>query len=603
VNPSSVNAMYKVREKFLSDGYLEPNLARVVRPEIFASWRRSRMSGARATADALPFETEIAAGGPLCRAAEPVLARLAEQMSGLQCGVLLADRNARIIRRWAPNTAILARMDRVAAMAGSSASEEYVGTNGIGTIVEDRKSHIIVGAEHFADVLSSFTCVGAPIFHPLSRKFEGVVTLNADVNAASPLLTSLMASTAQEIEGRLLELSSRRERALLDAFMVASRSGGVIAVVGDDVLLAGPAASRALRELDQGVMWQEVRDALDGRARRAVISLTSTQGVLTTISCTPVLVDERPIGAIVEVLPSKTNHQETPVARALASPRWETAAELLPGRSATWQAVLREACLYRSVTSPVLILGETGTGKLTLARAMAEGEDCVVVDCLAAPTSREDWRSRIANGADRSADVVILEHLNALSQEAASALSVVLDELAHNNAAPRFIATASLVSEWVEGGVGQRLLGQLGVNQIELPPLRDRREDIPVLLTLFGARHRGITPLRFGSGALQALGRAPWPGNVRQLENVVRTLVAAGRGREVSADDLPDGLAAYSSGRNLTRMEQLELDAIRETIGAAQGNKVEAARLLGISRSTLYRKMRRYRLDPEHTFF
>ena len=91
MSPSSANEMYKVREKFLSDGYLEPNLARVVPPDIFASWRRSRMSGARAAADALPFDAEIVAVGPLCRAAEPVLARLAEQMSGLQCGVLLAD--------------------------------------------------------------------------------------------------------------------------------------------------------------------------------------------------------------------------------------------------------------------------------------------------------------------------------------------------------------------------------------------------------------------------------------------------------------------------------------------------------------------------------
>jgi sigma-54 dependent transcriptional regulator, acetoin dehydrogenase operon transcriptional activator AcoR len=276
---------------------------------------------------------------------------------------------------------------------------------------------------------------------------------------------------------------------------------------------------------------------------------------------------------------------------------------VLPGRSAVWKAVLRKADSYRSAISPVLILGETGTGKLTLARAMAEGHDCIVVDCLAAPTTRDEWRRRLASEAGPSANLVILRHLSELSPEAASGLSVVLDDLAASDAAPRFIATASSDTEWVDAGVGRRLLGQLGVNQIELPPLRDRREDIPDVLTLLGARHCGLTPLRFSSGALQALGRAPWPGNVRQLENVVRTLVAVGRGREVTADALPDGLAAYSSGRNLTRMEQLELEAILKTINATQGNKVETARLLGISRSTLYRKMRLYRLDPERTFF
>src|SRR5260370_41916039 len=114
--------------------------------------------------DVLRFKAEVHGDNALCQAAEPVLCRLAQQLCGLAAGVLLSDRNARILRRWARDRSILPKMDRIQSDSGSSGSEELVGTNGIGTIVEDRKPHIVVGAEHFAEVLVTFTCVGAPIF-------------------------------------------------------------------------------------------------------------------------------------------------------------------------------------------------------------------------------------------------------------------------------------------------------------------------------------------------------------------------------------------------------------------------------------------------------
>jgi transcriptional regulator of acetoin/glycerol metabolism len=602
MDDQSTRQIRRAREQFLSDGDIGPDLARFVRPDILQSWRRSRLSGASMGVDVLPFQAEVHGDSALCQAAEPVLSRLAEQLSGLAAGVLLSDRNARILRRWAPETSILPKMDRIQSDSGSSGSEELVGTNGIGTIVEDRKPHMVVGAEHFAEVLVTFTCVGAPIFNPLSRRFEGVVTLNTDANEASPLLTSLIASTAQQIESRLLDLSSRRERALLDAFLIANRSGRPIAVVGHEVLLAGPQVNRMLRSIDQATIWHRIREEVSDGQHGEHIIVVQSQDNPASLACTPVRLDGKLIGALVEVIMPGAEPPAIRVSPGHGRPKtWQAAEDRLPGGSPAWQAVIRQAAELRAGDVPLLLTGEAGTGKLELARTMFADSPAVIIDCFTAPADDPSWPLRIT-GSLPSGGVLILRHIDVLSPAVARALSACLDDITLRHPSVRICGTALPAGHSVRDDSQQRLQDQLGVVTIELPSLRDRREDIPLLVRYFNQRYGGLAPLRFSQGAIQALSRAPWPGNVRQLENLVRGLAATGRVAEVTADLLPGRLGAYSTGRSLTKMEQLELDAILQMINRAEGNKVETARLLGISRSTLYRKMRHYHLDPERSF-
>jgi DNA-binding NtrC family response regulator len=136
-----------------------------------------------------------------------------------------------------------------------------------------------------------------------------------------------------------------------------------------------------------------------------------------------------------------------------------------------------------------------------------------------------------------------------------------------------------------------------------VPALRERREDIKDLVAQIITRHAGDRTPRLSHGALVAMTRAQWPGNIRQLESVVRGIIASAGLREVTVEMLPAWLGQYSSRRELTQMEQVELDAIMSATQRSEGNKVLAAKLLGISRSTLYRKMRSYKLDPDKHFF
>jgi len=622
----SWRAVHRAREEFLSEGFLRGRLATAVRPEVLASWGRSRLSGASSETVKMPFEK----GSPdssLCAAAEPVLARLAERMSGLHAGVLLSDRNARIIRRWAPESSILPQMDRVGSAAGSSASESLLGTNGIGTVAEERRARMVVGPEHYASILTNFTCVGAPIRHPLTRKFVGVVTLNSGVDAASPLLVPLMTSTAQEIEQRLLEQASQRERMLLDTFLTRNRAGGACAVVGEDVFMASPRAARLLEGVDHVVLWQQVSEAVS--VRRFSVLVGEFERVV-AVRCSPLMLDGRLAGALLAVeadadadldlaTPAPEARQTSPATasrahalRPTGTPEptgnaWSPGPELLPGHSAAWGAVLRAAASQVTTRVTLTIFGEPGTGKLSLVRALCSGqgsplEPGQVHDCAVAVEDRSGWLERVRQAVTRDG-CVVLRHLDTLDEALAGSVSAILTAAGAGPAAPRIMATADQLSVWPDSGAHRRLLDQLAIGRIELPALRERREDIRGLVLEVAAREAPDTALRFSPNALLALSRAHWPGNVHQLVSVVRGLVATAAGREVTVAMLPHEFEIYARRRELTLMEQVELDAIMSAITRAKGNKVAAAKRLGISRSTLYRKMRSYKLDPDRQFF
>jgi len=158
-----------------------------------------------------------------------------------------------------------------------------------------------------------------------------------------------------------------------------------------------------------------------------------------------------------------------------------------------------------------------------------------------------------------------------------------------------------------QGGFRQDLYYRLNVIRIELPPLRERSEDIALLVDHFirkfsdGAR-RKVTGI--DEEALTALKNYSWPGNIRELEHTIERAVLLGRGSTVGIDDLPPQLAACGESavvlgaalaKQLT-LRDLEREYIGKVLQTTQGNKTEAARILGVDRTTLYRKLEDYKL-------
>ena len=284
----------------------------------------------------------------------------------------------------------------------------------------------------------------------------------------------------------------------------------------------------------------------------------------------------------------------------------------------------------------VLITGESGTGKelvaLAIHRASRRSRQAFIpVNCAAIPrdlveselfghekgafTGASDRRLGRFSLADRG--TIFLDEVGDLHPEAQAKLLRVLEtgELQRLGAERgervdvRVLAATNkkLDQAVATGAFREDLYFRLNVFPIELPPLRDRAEDIPALVSHFTHRLRPRQPPAFSAEALEALRRYSWPGNIRELANVVERLLilgggAAGIGLEAVRQVIPAGgaplitaaAAADSAGLPLTEsLDAYERELIGAAIARAGGNVAEAARQLRTDRANLYRRMRR----------
>jgi two-component system response regulator HydG len=147
---------------------------------------------------------------------------------------------------------------------------------------------------------------------------------------------------------------------------------------------------------------------------------------------------------------------------------------------------------------------------------------------------------------------------------------------------------------------------RLNVIPIEMPPLRERKVDIPLLVAAFLEKHADATrPIESISGDFWRLVTSfNWPGNVRELENFVACSIALGSGPVLRNEDgcpIPEKLADNCSATDTQSLAQLERSAIMKALKVAKGDKIAAARILGIGKTTVYRKLKEYGQCPELT--
>jgi transcriptional regulator of acetoin/glycerol metabolism len=595
-----VRSVFAARDALLSDGSVPVKFRSRVRPAILESWHRSVASGASMSLPVKELNDQWRSRTALRRAANPILSGLAEGLADLETGLLLADHNAVVLRRWIPDHSIVALLDSVNSDIGYNVAEELVGTNGVGTVIETGRATQITGPEHLSTILSTFTCVGAPIHHPLTRRIEGVITLTCLSDVSNPLLTPLLTSTAREIEHRLLEQASSRERLLLDAYLKAARTRRApIAAVGRDIFFAGPKVTELLHGVDHAMLWEYVRAAASGsHADQAEFGLVADQ--LHIALCEPIESDGQVVGTIVEFTVDRPETRRQPSGTAPHG-----SIDLL-GKSASIAEVALHAARLAASDTSVLIEGEGGVGKLTMAEAIIDsaGAEAARVDIAALePFGATATIQTLRRELDRRPEILLIRHVESLTAETAAAIASLLEEFAAADRAPRIIATLTTDVDRPAGPGFQRLLDLIAVGRLIIPPLRDRREDISVAASAFFVAHRAERSTTISSAALRVLMRAPWPGNLRQLDRTIEGLVSGTSKSEIGPDDLPADLRAYASRRELSPIEELELNAILNALQQHHGNKYAAANAIGISRSTLYRKLRTYHVNPDRMYF
>lgn len=284
---------------------------------------------------------------------------------------------------------------------------------------------------------------------------------------------------------------------------------------------------------------------------------------------------------------------------------------------------------------PVLILGESGTGKELVARSIhysgpRKDRPFAPVDCSAiVPTLIESELFGYVKGAFTGAmqskqglfeaaqgGTLFLDEIGDMPADLQAKLLRALQEreikpvgsTERRQINVRIIAATNrdLESAIRAGTFRQDLYFRLNVVQFKLPALRDRKSDIPLLVTAFLEKFsESQGPVRaISEDAMRRLIAYDWPGNVRELENAIERAVALGSGPIVSVADLPSNLQYPTTERvpekdEILPLEELERRAILRTLRETGGDKLSAARMLGIGKTTLYRKLKQYNM--EHT--
>jgi sigma-54 dependent transcriptional regulator, acetoin dehydrogenase operon transcriptional activator AcoR len=574
--------LWSGRERFQADGVLRPG----VRPEIARSWVRSRESGVRPDGDPTSGLGEFDPETRLLRVARPILDRLADEIDNADMSVILTDSHGLVLDRRAGSPSLLRGLDDVLLTPGHVYSEETVGTNGIGTAAEDHRTAWVVGSEHYAEWLRWLSCAGAPIRNPITGRVEGILDLTCRLRDTSPLMVALVREGVRQIEQRLYEGSSERDRELLEHFAsVASRSRRPVVALNERTVITNAIAARLLEPSDHALLWNRIADAVTAGAD-AVHGFRLSQGSIAEVRFVAFERGAPARGVVLEIDLERA-------ARPRRSPRGVHGLQtILPGRSEAWQHLATAVAELGDTRLPVLVGGEPGAGKLAVARFVHwQRKEAGPFTVLDAELTRvdgprrwlEDVRSRLA---ERTGSLV-LRHVEALDGPTAHALSVLL-ATERTGAAPRVIATMRTGQDGAR--VDPSLVDELPV-VLHVPPLRERPEDIADIVPALLNRHADGTSPRCSPQVMQALMRAEWPGNVRQLESVIQGIVARRPLGEITLRDLP---AEYQSvpGRRLTRMERAERQAIVDVLAQTGGNKLRAAGLLGVGRATLYRKLK-----------
>jgi serine phosphatase RsbU (regulator of sigma subunit)/anti-sigma regulatory factor (Ser/Thr protein kinase) len=221
-----------------------------VRPEILASWQRSQSLGIDRDRAALPIDDNLDPDARLMRAAAPVLDRLYERFSGVPATVALADSQARIVHRWG-GPAGLKLMDAASLVPGANVDERFMGTSSVSMALSTRAPFVVVGHEHFLHDLKELTCMAAPVRDPVGGTVRGAVNLSVPRALADPTMALILQDATERIGVRLLEMSSARERELVDSFQRARERGRHAELdlsSGELSALVGPPPSLASQE-------------------------------------------------------------------------------------------------------------------------------------------------------------------------------------------------------------------------------------------------------------------------------------------------------------------------------------------------------------------
>lgn len=607
----------------------------VVRSLVIDSWKRSKSydeldpmhhGSIKSVSDAeLKVLVEMS---NLHQIAKPILEDAYREYSNTNCLLMLSDENGVVFESLSPkDTYKLA--EKTNAVKGSDWSERWAGTNSIGTSIILKQPVQIFSTEHFAYGCHDWVCSSAPIINPVTYELKGTITLAVPTEHITPLSMMETIKLANLIERRFFQYYYKAHEKMHSIYFdsVRNAKGNIVLLLDANGKINRMNNDIPVNEVEQFIAESHYWSRDEIQEWEDVIHVSVTKH---NVKVKKIYWEGQVIGAIV-TLEKKNNVKKT---EKIYTAKYSF--QNLVGNSNNFRKIIEIAERSAMSDSNILITGESGTGKELVANAIHNASDraeypFIAVNSAAIP--RELIASELFGyvpGAFTGADpkgrkgkfelahkgTIFLDEIGDMPLELQVQLLRVIQErevykIGDSKPIPidvRIIAATNkdLLKEVNKGNFRKDLYYRLNVIPIELPSLKLRKEDIPIIIrdtleTLFVEKKLHVFDIT--DDALQVLQSYSWPGNIRELKNVIEYAANYTEDGIIRKEHLPKQIRSKVENTlslittRLNPVQQAELDWIVSTLKLHDYNIVKATEELGMSRSTIYRKLKQYGYD------
>jgi sigma-54 dependent transcriptional regulator, acetoin dehydrogenase operon transcriptional activator AcoR len=638
-------------EQFLCTGGHAENLP--IRSIIANSWERCLSQGVNPEQQAAPLvapESVLQAlqykNNELINCARPVLEQARMFLHDLETILFLTDYqglNLEIVG----DSKTLYEANGIGLVPGSGWNEVVSGSNAVGTAMANRKTTQVHGEEHYCQGFKPWTCTAAVIADPYDNQMMGVIDLSGLCSIYDKFHVPLVVAWASQIQADLAKKTAMQWSTILEHsnsnFGHYRNSGKLLFDKQGRLISFSPNASAALDSLGIDYNPDAKRRLSLQRFGGEEIIYPHDQGSWVSEDWVePIRYKNEVLGFQLLVPSGRNDHQRNPASTELPRPatsKFDPFDDIY-GNSPSFKASADKARKVATTPLPVLILGDTGVGKEVFAQAIHETSNHAkgpFIDLNCGAFSKDILSSELFGhvegaftGAKKGGMIgkieaahggtLFLDEIGEMPLEIQPVFLRVLQErkiyrvgdITPISVDFRLIAATNRdLKKAVSDGLFRKdLFFRLSTVTISLDPLSGRKEDIEGIskLTLDRVnKSHTVTPKHFSAALMSALKNREWSGNIRELVNVVECMCFMSQNETLKLDDLPDG---YKPGETaigsepsvgdfsqpLCSLDTVEKKTIEVAVKQSEGNMTQAAKILGIAKSTLYQKMKKYGL-------
>jgi len=639
-------------QKFIDGGPLGDNF--VVSNTVLSSWKRCKAIGvdpySTIIKDVLPdddLKTLLRENEHLISVCLPFMKTIYNFVEGSEFIVALFNHDGYILKIVGDDN-IVASVQRGNFVPGACWSEESGGTNGCGTVIKAGKPIQIFACEHYCRLAHRWTCSGSPIFDP-DGKLLGVLDMTGPYDKTHPHTLGMVVSAARAIENDLRARKALADSETADKFkktVISSIPEALLTVDNEDrISLINDNARKILKKRSNDILGQDLRSLFGDGNDTFIDAICSNESLIDsevsikmdgsttayTMTCNPILsAENQPVGKVVILSELKrAKNLVTSMMGATANYRFSD----IIGANPKFIETVKQARTASNINSNVLLLGESGTGKDVFSHAIHNGGNrrngpYIAINCAAIPrdliaSELFGYSEGAFTGSRRGGNpgkfeladngTIFLDEIGETPLELQAILLRVIEDkiimrVGGKNAMHvdvRIIAATNknLREQVTKGLFREDLYYRLNVFTINMVPLAERRDDIPALVDHFTRKFSssmGKNVLKVHDLVLESLMNYSWPGNIRELQNVIERIVNIAHSDEITVELIPleilKNQQPWAYPQEITPPKDLERLMIMKMMHSNLSKK-EIARNLKMARSTLYRKLEKYNVS------